>query len=56
MVAALATLAGAAKQRAASDCFVTSTWPDGRVEERECIVKDGSEKAPTKGRFESCTR
>lgn len=58
-VVALAAFAAAAKKAASGpqDCFVTSTWPDGRTEDRECIVlSDAAMKPGTKARFESCTR
>ena len=36
---ALAAFGADAKKKAASDCSVTSTWPDGRTEERECTIQ-----------------
>ena len=57
VVALAAVGVSAKKAEGPSDCFVTSTWPDGRTEERECqVMSDAAMKPSTKGRFVSCTR
>eukprot|EP00964_Phaeocystis_antarctica_P124070 scaffold87765_cov62-Phaeocystis_antarctica.AAC.2 len=48
-VVALAAVGVSAKKAASgpSDCFVTSTWPDGRTEERECQVMSDAQLKPS---------
>jgi len=56
MWAVVALLALGARQKASADCQVSATYPDGRVEERECIVDSREHTRPSaRGRFESCT-
>jgi hypothetical protein len=53
-------LAGAArKMQPSEDCIVTSKYPDGTEEQRDCYVLNENSpelKAGTRGRFESCTQ
>jgi len=55
--AVLTLLAASAAKKAAGGggCEVTSTWPDGRVEQRQCVVQAVSDRPGARGRFESCT-